>query len=625
MAATVLEVRRLVLAQCPWVNGVELEGTGNGVILVHVDVAADAPADAAARIDTALDEVRPMCMDFAVSIGTRPVAPLAPPSGWLALASLVSDESGGGLTRSLTHLVPAVERIHHNADGRGGIEILASDFEGNAPPAFLERVRKAAEATVSADVRISIRPLPAGDPRGSLDNAGFYIPRRTRALVDFTDQEQEKYAVRLRRLLDGAEEHIPVVDAFQGNAIVCTTTMGGNAPVSCFLPLYDRLYLKMPPALRTEEDAEAYLHTHFGFSSRDFFVYCARGKIVPVFKFAMGHYPTAIATRFLDDLSLAMVTPRQLDFIVARYAWRNAAYVRALRDDRALSAAAHERLRALKARDSHSEADALMIEALGFALTAATSFEGMMWHRGHLFSAHFSPAALLVHMASVTFDAKDESMRSLDVQSSAHTAALSQAFNASAYDGLSMHQPIHQLVAQFFGDSASLSPRAGKTTKQLVEAFQLAYSEEIPADEYLDLFDRAETRRVRAIVNELLGAYGVPEKQEELRDAVRSLNDQVAKMARRDLLRAEVDVVGNLASAGKAAAGSTAIGNLLASALDLKIVKVVGQQAFDALVEDTKLGDAFDAIRGGINRTPAAAVRLFRIRSRLAELKAQKK
>ena len=203
MAATVLEVRRLVLAQCPWVNGVELEGIGNGVILVHVDVAADAPADATARINTALNEIRPMCMDFAVSIGTRAAAPLASPSGWLALASLVSDESGAGLTRSLADLVPTLERIHHDADGQGGIEVLASDFEGNAPPAFLERVQKAAEATVSADVRISVRPLPAGDPRGSLDNAGFYIPRRTRALVEFTDQEQERYAARLRRLLDG--------------------------------------------------------------------------------------------------------------------------------------------------------------------------------------------------------------------------------------------------------------------------------------------------------------------------------------------------------------------------------------------------------------------------------------
>jgi len=503
----------------------------------------------------------------------------------------------------------------------GVLQFMVSDFTGHASPELLARVRSAAAAICGAGLPVDVAPLPPNDPRGSLEDLGFIVPRQDKQIVDFTEQDQDTYAARLPRLVQGSADGIPIVDGFTGTSILCTTTCGRDAPVTCFLPVYDRLYLKMPPTKPDENSTEAYLKEHFGLGEKEFFTYCERGKIVPIFKFSLGVYPSALAHRFLDDLSLAMVTPRELDFIAARYAWKTAEHIRVLREDRTLSAAVYERLRELQARRPQGAAERLMIEVLGSALSVATSFEGTMWHKGHNLVGSFSPAALLVRMAHINFDPKDEALVSLDTMMTADTVALSQAFGASTYDGMNIHPNILELVMKFFGDDEALSIGKGKQVKQLVEAFDLAYCEGVSIDEYLDLFDRAETRRVRALISDLLAKYGTPNKQQELREAVRLLNDEVRKLSKRDILRADVDVVGDLASAGKAAIGSSMLANVFVNALGLKTIKVAGAQMFDALVEDTKLGDTLDAVRGRINGTPAAAVRLFRIRSRLRDSK----
>jgi hypothetical protein len=202
--------------------------------------------------------------------------------------------------------------------------------------------------------------------------------------------------------------------------------------------------------------------------------------------------------------------------------------------------------------------------------------------------------------------------------------ALSQAFGASAYVGMNLHPEVLQLAAQQFvganmedANDVVLSQTRVATLKQLIEALELNYGGSISVDEYLDLFDRAETRRVRLIVGDMLARHGGVGQQEELRNAVRKLNDEVRRLTKSDLLRAEVDVIGDLGSAAKPAVGAMAYVGMLAAMLQLGLVKKLGQQAFDKLIEDTKAGDALDKVRGRITGTSSAAVRLFRIRSRL--------
>lgn len=623
MSWTALDIRRGLLARLPWITSLEVEVPSRRKIVLHITLAQEAPENHQVQIAQACNETRPAGVGYTVSFGTHPSQPIEPLPQHLGVATLASDITADGLTRSLLNLVPALDRITQETTPERSLLFLVADFEGNASPAFLAQVRDAASAICCIGIPFEVAALPKDDPRGSLNNAGFIVARKSRKLVEFTERDQDVFAGRLKKLVDDHVDRVAAVDDHDGTSILCTTTVGQNkAPVGCFLPLYDRMYLKMPPSRQGEDDdAETYLQRHFNLNSKDFFAYCKSGKIVPVFKFGMGYCPAPIADRFIEDISLAMISPRELDYIAARYAWKTAEHVRVLRDDREASAQLYESLRQLRSRRPQSDDDRLAIEILESSLSAASSFEGIMWHKGHLQVADYSPAAPFVHMAHLKFDASDAAMASLDALGSSHTAALAQAFGSSVYDGMSIHKSIHEAVARFFVPGENISPDRAQAVRQLVDALELGYCEGVPAQEYLDLFDRAETRRVRTIVADLLESYGTPAKQHELRDAVQRLNAEVRGLSKSDLFQADVDVVGDLASGMKPAFGTDVVASVIVNALGLKLVKRVGGRVFDSVIEDTSLGGKLDAIRGRINGTSSAAIRLFRIRSRLSALR----
>ena len=609
--------RRAILARFPWALSVDVESRGPQLI-VHVGVSEHAPSprEAAAVITVALEGVREMGMECAVSIGTT--APPGEPalSGPALLASIAANTTRQGLQEGLVRLVPGLGRLVME-NVHGGLRFLVSDESGVVSTKLLEDVTTSARALCGPSTPTLVLPLPPGDARNDLANPGFIVPRADPVLRRFAEEELHSFARDLPRVLSGTADPVAVVDGVEGTAILCTSTIGGESPVPCFLPLYDRLFLSMPPVPKGQgEDEEAYLQRHFGLGAEDFYTLCKRGKLVPIFKFAMGAYPIAMARRFIEDLALRWVSPRVLDLVSARYAWGQARYLRVLRGDRDLSAKAHLHLNEWQRKQGVGELEDLSRRMLEFALVGVEQFEGIMWHQGHLAVEHFSPGAPLLFMAQKRARPDDESMVAIDAMTTAHTIALGQAFGASTYAGMNLHPAVMDAATQFFAAERVVSPAQAATTQQLIDALELSYGEHIPIDEYLDLFDRAETRRVRAIVAGLLDASGGD--QRALRDAVHKLNDEVARLAKRDLLKKkDVDVVGDLSAMAAPALGTSMMAQVIAASAKTSLAKAAGVQLFDTLVEDTAMGDLLDRIRGPITGTSAAGVRLFRIRGRI--------
>lgn len=353
----------------------------------------------------------------------------------------------------------------------------------------------------------------------------------------------------------------------------------------------------------------------------DFLTYCRRGKIIPIFKFSLDKYPEGLVRRFLEDPSLPLLRSRDLDFLGARYAWNECGYLRALREDRSLSQGIFEAFLALQDHSRHypKEQIEFVSDILDVMLRGAESFEGIMWRRGHLALADFSPAMLLTR-SLLSRDAGVPPALAIEAFGLATHLAIAQAFGSSLHEALEANDAILAFVARLFQPSPeAFTGSYVRTLHEILAALQVAYNPTIPATEYVEVFDSAETRRMRAIVGEVLEAGHQATKEAEIRERIQKFNDGVRKLRSRAIETVDVDVVGDLAKAGTIASGNATIGAIL-GILGIKLFQRAATRSFDAIVEDTALGSYLDRVRGLINGVPVHSIRLFRVRKKLRNL-----
>jgi hypothetical protein len=196
-------------------------------------------------------------------------------------------------------------------------------------------------------------------------------------------------------------------------------------------------------------------------------------------------------------------------------------------------------------------------------------------------------------------------------------------FGASLHENLVQNERILVAAAQCFrpGSEVIIDDRAARLG-QVLAALHIAYNETIPAKAYLDVFDNAETKRMRAIIADVLGSGDGPAHEAEIRERVQAYNAGVRKIRSKALGEADVDVLGELVEKGGKAATASGHG-VIAEMLSLfksGLGREIANKAFDAVVENTAAGSALDKLRGAINRVPAQSIRLYRVRKRLGTL-----
>jgi hypothetical protein len=545
-------------------------------------------------------------------------------SASLHLASFASDQTRSGLRETLVRAVPTLGRAIFEEEPGKGIRILVAHEDGTSSQVLVDRVRCTLEAVGYAGLPFTVGEVPQGNPRNDVANAGFFLPRRDTDIVKLTEEDEEIFATRIRKLVDGTTEDVPLVDQVIGTRLLATPTLTPPLPLPCLLPFYDRVFLEMPPWDRSPD----YFRDNFATTMEDFLAYCELGRVVPIFKFNLGIYPRKIVEPWLTNYDLPFVSPRSLDYVAMRYIWTTSPHLRALREDRELAAAISDVARSALMTPGPSNAQRVGLwQLLSWFLNGSESFEGVAWHRGHLALANLSSGGPLAHLVSASpglfKDTAHAQTASIETFGVVRSVALAQAFDASLTEGMTLNEGVLQMVLPLFKDANHvLSP--GQTTQlaTLIESLDLDYSGRIPAKEFLGVLDLAETRRIREITYKLLGEGPDRASSLELRDRVQALNAEVARIDRNAIETAGVDVVGDLAKVGEKAAtasgGPMTLGfKLVSELLQLPILKRIGGMAFEKVIDDTRAGDALDRLRGAVNGVSPEAIRVYRLRKKL--------
>jgi hypothetical protein len=622
MPGTTAELRRSLLARVKGLDALEVqvEGPFRVKLLARPSPGQDKD-ELALRIQDALSYIKILGVGYEISI--IPAAPIREAEeslrGRFRLASLSTNPTISGLREALARLVPSLGRLVLEEDFSAvpaSLKVFAAYSDGTSSDSLIQDVRSAMTAVGFAGLSFEVSPLPSNDPRNDLRSPGFIVPRREMRLTNLAEQEEELFAKRLQHLMADESPKLPLVDDFRGSKVLCTISLRRTTPISCFLPVYDRVYAVMPPETKPVE-GDYYLK-HFGLKETDFLLYCRREKIIPVFKFGLGTYPEQISRTFIEDPSLAFVGGRDLDYIAARYAWQEAAYLRPLREDRSLSQEIYELAVYLGKIPSPERHIKGMRDLLLQMLRGAEAFEGEMWRMGHLSLPYFSPAMVAARSAAALPTDEAGMTTFFDIQGSALHLSMAQAFGASLHTGLIVNEPLLEFCARYFlPETRSLGQEQVSRMGEILKALEIAYSDRIPAAEYLEVFDEAETRRTRAIIASVLeNPDGSPARDDEIRERVRAFNNGVHKLARWAVDTADVDVVGDLAQTGEIASGNAMLQSLLKFAGLKTVGHIVGMIA-ERIIDDTSIGDSMDKVRGAINRVPAQSVRLYRVRSKL--------
>lgn len=549
-------------------------------------------------------------------------------SAKLEIAALANDQMQqwqylAGLVRA----VPKLARLVTTRRKQGGSVLYVADYNNKCEPDFLAEVRQAVHAVSFAGASIQVEPLNPTDIRNDLDNAGFLMPRRDRRLVDTTESDDDRFVTRVRRLVDNdSSDSVRHVDDFLGTKLFSTQSFGQPLPLHCLLAYYDRVYVKMPfgpkPHEHTEKD-DQYFQREFGIQAADFLEFCKAGRVIPVFNANLGHYPASVANIWLERLDLPFLTPRDLDYLAARFIWRTNAALRTLRRDRAS-------LRALaQAYQKLSEpgtAPQNVVRQIAWLLHAADAFEGLIFHRGTAALGNIStaaPIAFAIDHVADSLPSKDTSFTlSLEGFGAVHDILLAQAFDASLNEAMLLNDQILTMVVGLLRSSSSADVNDHsaivRSLHRLIPAMDLHFASDIPAREYLDLFDQAETRRVRSLVARFLSSTGTSPRpsDDELREGVQQLNNAVDRIRRNAVEVAVVDIVGDLATAGSAAVSNKLLGSALGTAKQ-SWMKAAMNRIGDALVEDSFLGGKLDSIRDALNGVPAGAIRIYKLRRKM--------
>jgi hypothetical protein len=121
----------------------------------------------------------------------------------------------------------------------------------------------------------------------------------------------------------------------------------------------------------------------------------------------------------------------------------------------------------------------------------------------------------------------------------------------------------------------------------------------------MDIFDEANTRRIRALLGQLVQCED-RHTELEIRELVQGFNQGVERIVRNAVEKADVSLVAS--GAGKAIGLPSMNATLeTASSIGGPLGRVV----------DAHIGTALDRVRGWINRVPSQSVRLYKIRRRV--------
>lgn len=607
--ATPSAVKRGLLCRVSGLSGVWAED--GQVPVIHLIPERDADhAKLIADARAALREIVPAGVLVNVQIATGAIPTNSDAlRGVHSFAALASDPTRQGLMEGVLKLVPAIGRLVIE-EGLGVVRFLVSDATGECSQELLKSVSDAVRALASIGIAYEVAALPSDDMRDDLRRPGFFVPTRTPRLTVHREEDEHRFERRLRALVDdGACERIPLVDDLDGTKIFSTIGLNNGAPIGAFLPMYDRVYVMMSPG--NSERRDDYYTTEYGLTEAHFLDYVRAKKIVPIFKFELGVYPENVWKVFAEDLSLPYITARDMDYASARYAWSSAEWVRILREDRDASRALFEALRRIDSNsaEGRSVEGRAVASLLRFMIDGASSFEGMLWRRGHLSAGHYSPAMPLAKLVHSSTPFNSRSMAPIDVEGAAMHLSMGLALGATTYEGMVTNEALLEAVAKCFGaDPAdTISASKGGLMRDVLDALELSYSVDIPPDEYMAIVDEANGRRIRALVMRLLEGVDTDGKvtEVEVRERVQHLNDGVRRLTRKALPSADVSMV----TTGVAkATGASWLATLLGGSIGARIGRSI---------DSTRAGDALDWMRGKLHGLPTEAVRLYRIRARL--------
>jgi hypothetical protein len=204
---------------------------------------------------------------------------------------------------------------------------------------------------------------------------------------------------------------------------------------------------------------------------------------------------------------------------------------------------------------------------------------------------------------------RSQSMAPIEVEGAAMHLSMGLALGSATFEGIVQNEVLLHLVAQTFGNDVALteSTKADQLRK-ILDALELSYSPDIPPDEYMDIVDESNARRIRELVSELTEGEHKPGTDLDLRDRIQQYNDGVSKIEKAALSTAEISLFAGLGAKGFGVGWLKAIIGGLSSAASGTVA-----QSVDA----TPVGDGLDWLRGKVNRVPAHSIRLYRIRSRL--------
>ncbi len=539
-------------------------------------------------------------------------APTTPLRGTHLLASIDADPTRSGLLQGIVRLVPEVARLVVE-ESLGKVRILVADSTGAAAEDLLNKCHDALEAMLPLGLHAEVTALPTNSPRNDLDRAGFLMPRRTPRLSRIARDENDRFAARMLSLVAGQSESVAPVDTPSGARVLVNTGSGlGRHPAS-LLPLFDRVFLMMSP----HEEVDTFARSH-GIEIEQLLAFARAGRIVPVFRFDLGVYSDKVVSPILEDPTIPFVTPRDLDYIAARFAWVHGSVgvpARVLREDRSLTGHLHDARVLLSEQIGDPKARALA-STIDIALANAERFEGMFFRKGHVALQHVSPGAHVVQLVAAVARNGSESMQMavINAGAAALNLGLSQAFDAALFDQLVQPEFIDLVAEGYVGHSAR--SRVSKVMPMVLEGLRVAYTPGLAIDEYLDLFDRRETERVRALVTDVLNGISIDDElQTELRSQLAALERDVAKIRKNAVKFDMVDLLANVSARSAPAAGAATISNAL-----IEMASSTGKQIADALIEDTRLGGVVDRLRGAVNGVSGHAIRIYRLRSALAAM-----
>lgn len=539
---------------------------------------------------------------------------------YFSLAALACDQSRHGLPKALISVVHDLARVFVEEDLGRSVTFYVSREDGSAPEDFLESVRMALLTIGYAGLPFEVRAIDPNNPyHVDMRRAGFSVPSRNSRIVNYTETDEARYAHRINRLVEGHRDQVAAVDDPSVSKIYLTPSVG-TLDVGAMLPLYDRIYVELPLHIKDPN----YFETAFGLEQETFVELCRAGSVVPVFKRNLGHYPEVVWRRWLEDISLPFVSPRDTDYLAMRHLWENSPFIRLLRNDaEQLRALDNAMSKILAAGGPEFRKNRWLYSVLGWIRHGAEEFEGIAFHQGTMALGSLSAGGVSAHLLSAEAPQlfKDKAMAdTIAIESfvASQNIAVAHAFGASLSDGLVLNSSVLEAMVPMFQEAVEVHGRLEtRRITEIVKALEIHYSPRIPIQEYLGVIADHKTERVRSIVKELLNGVNADSADHELRERVTKLNREVSKLQKKDLRISTVDVLGDITSTAGAITGGGAYGMvLLAKLLGGILAGKLAARGVDSII-DGPAGATIDNIRGALNGVSPHAIRLFRLRSQL--------